>query len=609
MKTVSLRWRGGCFCCPAIISFGQCMSGMWAASRKPKQEADSLAHWGLNAAKFLYEAGPPQGPGAGGGGGGGAPGAAALGRMLLVEGGFMPLTAGLLAAAGAGEEVPQGMMLTPQVSFTQVWAVGIKQLPLTTTPQLVLVQLLGQVTEWTPGLRAAAHCPELLSSLVRTLAATSDDRYRSLVLSTLTDWLGVVDDEDDDDEDDVKQEEQDGERGQGQDKAQDAAPDTKAVAATKRASAAAGGAPAAARPPRSPHLFSPAEHDALVHSLLDAGLAPALAAVAARTANAVALRNVAACALALMTAGAGAGGHGGASGEHGAGPAAAAAAGKGRGAAAAAALTDPELPAGLVLRGAAQCRAQAELVKAGMVQSLLTALSRPPCPPAPGASPPAASPLVFWLSINMGVTGARLLEVQWWLLVVARVLLVPPEAGPAAAGGGAGTTADAASSSTSSSSSSSGTGKGGKSGSGKRKGSSGGAGANGSSGGSAAGADAVKRRAAAADAVLSAPVLQQQLKGLETQEAAGAAPAPAAAAPTERAVQLLSAAVTASSRGCALPWGQPLELLPARERGATPDWRAAQRDRIRKAAEEARAAAAQASASAAVDLLSKLAVE
>lgn len=53
-----------------------------------------------------------------------------------------------------------------------------------------------------------------------------------------------------------------------------------------------------------------------------------------------------------------------------------------------------------------------------MVQALLTALSRPPCPPAPAASTPApaASPLVFWLAINMGVTGARLLELQWWLL-------------------------------------------------------------------------------------------------------------------------------------------------------------------------------------------------
>eukprot|EP00198_Chlamydomonas_reinhardtii_P012706 XP_001702043.1 predicted protein [Chlamydomonas reinhardtii] len=129
LNTTPGSWRGGCFCCPAIISFGQ--------------------------------------------------------------GGYMPLTAALLAAAGAGEEVPQGMMLTPQVSFTQVWAVGAKQLPLTTTPQLVLVQLLGQITDWTPGLRAAAHCPELLTALVRTLAATSDDRYRSLVLSTLTDWLNV----------------------------------------------------------------------------------------------------------------------------------------------------------------------------------------------------------------------------------------------------------------------------------------------------------------------------------------------------------------------------------------------------------------------------------
>lgn len=97
------------------------MSGMWSASRKPKQEADSLAHWGLNTAKFLYEAGPPQGaPGAAGGAEAGA-GAAALGRMLLVEGGYMPLTAALLAAAGAGEEVPQGMMLTPQV---RRWAGG-----------------------------------------------------------------------------------------------------------------------------------------------------------------------------------------------------------------------------------------------------------------------------------------------------------------------------------------------------------------------------------------------------------------------------------------------------------------------------------------------------
>ncbi|PNW81385.1 hypothetical protein CHLRE_07g353700v5 [Chlamydomonas reinhardtii] len=583
MKALSVRWRGGCFCCPAIISFGQCMSGMWSASRKPKQEADSLAHWGLNTAKFLYEAGPPQGaPGAAGGAEAGA-GAAALGRMLLVEGGYMPLTAALLAAAGAGEEVPQGMMLTPQVSFTQVWAVGAKQLPLTTTPQLVLVQLLGQITDWTPGLRAAAHCPELLTALVRTLAATSDDRYRSLVLSTLTDWLNVVDQEEEDDDED--------EDGQGGDKAQ---PQAAAAAAGENGSSTSSSKAATGKcsSPPNPHQFGPSEHDALVHGLLDAGLAPVLAAVASKSANAVALRNVAACALALMTAGAGAGGHGG---EHGTRPA-------GKGAAAVtAALTNPELPAGLVLRGGAQCRAQAELIKAGMVQALLTALSRPPCPPAPAASTPApaASPLVFWLAINMGVTGARLLELQWWLLVVARVLLVPPEMGPAgAADAGASDAAPSASSG----------GKGGKSGGGKRKGGGGGAGANGSAGGAGAAGDAARRRVAAAEAVLVAPVLQQQLTRLQAQEGAGAAQAPASEVPAKRAMQLLSAALAASSRSCVLPWASPLELLPARERAATPDWRAAQRDRIRKAAEEARAAAAQASAAAAVDLLSKLAV-
>lgn len=167
------------------------------------------------------------------------------------------------------------------------------------------------------------------------------------MLSTLTDWLNVVDQEEEDDDED--------EDGQGGDKAQ---PQAAAAAAGENGSSTSSSKAATGKcsSPPNPHQFGPSEHDALVHGLLDAGLAPVLAAVASKSANAVALRNVAACALALMTAGAGAGGHGG---EHGTRPA-------GKGAAAVtAALTNPELPAGLVLRGGAQCRAQAELIKVG----------------------------------------------------------------------------------------------------------------------------------------------------------------------------------------------------------------------------------------------------
>ena len=116
--------------------------------------------------------------------------------------------------------------------------------------------------------------------------------------------------------------------------------------------------------------------------------------------------------------------------------------------------------------------------------------------------------------------------------VVARVLLVPPEMGPAgAADAGASDAAPSASSG----------GKGGKSGGGKRKGGGGGAGANGSAGGAGAAGDAARRRVAAAEAVLVAPVLQQQLTRLQAQEGAGAAQAPASEVPAKRAMQLVSA--------------------------------------------------------------------
>ncbi|GIM05414.1 hypothetical protein Vretimale_9919 [Volvox reticuliferus] len=80
----------------------------------------------------------------------------------------------------------------------------------------------------------------------------------------------------------------------------------------------------------------------------------------------------------------------------------------------------------------------------------------------------------------------------------------------------------------------------------------------------------------------------------------------AEASTTLSAVKLLSRAIAASTLcSCILPDGTPLEFLPPRERNATPDFRALQRDRIRKATEEARAAQALASANAAVDILSR----
>ncbi|GFR51474.1 hypothetical protein Agub_g13883, partial [Astrephomene gubernaculifera] len=53
---------------------------------------------------------------------------------------------------------------------------------------------------------------------------------------------------------------------------------------------------------------------------------------------------------------------------------------------------------------------------AGLLPALLSCLSRPP------------SQLRYWQAINLGVVGARLLEMQWWLLVVARTCLLPQKA-------------------------------------------------------------------------------------------------------------------------------------------------------------------------------------
>ncbi|GIM05413.1 hypothetical protein Vretimale_9919, partial [Volvox reticuliferus] len=54
------------------------------------------------------------------------------------------------------------------------------------------------------------------------------------------------------------------------------------------------------------------------------------------------------------------------------------------------------------------------LPQAGLVPALLSALSRRP------------SQLCYWVAINLGVAGARHLEMQWLMLVIARMSVLPP---------------------------------------------------------------------------------------------------------------------------------------------------------------------------------------
>ncbi|KXZ53696.1 hypothetical protein GPECTOR_6g613 [Gonium pectorale] len=532
------------------------------------------------------------------------------------------------------EEVPQSIALTPQVSFAQVFATP-KQLPLTTTPQLVLLNLLAHVTLSPAALRAVVSSQRLIPSLVRALASTPDDRFRSLALQTLADWLREGDD-DSAEEGDVAQERAGNTRAAGRRGVADGDGDVGEEEPSPSSSSAA---------------FTAADHAALVHRLLDAGLAGAITGCMRRSNSAPVLRDATACLLALLAPGGGGGGggggaRGGAPGGHGPGRA------HGGGPAG---LTGVELPAGAALEGALRGRVRAELVKAGLVPALLEALGRPP------------SYWRYWLCINMGVVGARLLELQWWLLVVGRICLLPEApAEDAAAGPAEGRAASHGGSSTSGGGG--GAPSGGKRGTGKHSkrdrdgerehappsrvtqwlagaeqvlaspvlqvyaASIAGSGAAGG-GSTAAGATAVVGMPAAAsgkgqDGTAGAAAAASGGEGSSASggeaegpataaEAGGRAqpngPSPAAAAAAgsseaaapRRALALLSAAVAAVSRREALlPSGSPLALLPAAERNVTPDWRAQQRDRIRKAAEEARAAAAQASATSAVDVLS-----
>ncbi|GFR51473.1 hypothetical protein Agub_g13882, partial [Astrephomene gubernaculifera] len=175
-KLAALGWRGGCFCCPANISFGQCIAGFWQAARSPAKSTDSLVHWGLNASKFLFEAGPNAAPG----------------FELLLRAGFLSLAPQLLTLTG---EVPQTIMLTPQLSFTQVFATGGKQIPLATSPQLVTLSLLAQLSAAPAALAALAASPDIIPSLLRALSASSDDRFRSLAFQTLAECLNFYPEE------------------------------------------------------------------------------------------------------------------------------------------------------------------------------------------------------------------------------------------------------------------------------------------------------------------------------------------------------------------------------------------------------------------------------
>ncbi|EFJ47125.1 hypothetical protein VOLCADRAFT_92254 [Volvox carteri f. nagariensis] len=640
LKLAALGWRGGCFCCPANISFAQCMSGLWQAARKPAQSAEALVHWGLNASKFLFEAGPKS----------------SFGRKLLLQAGFASLVPQLLPLT---DEVPQSIALTPQVFFVQIFSTGGRQLPLSTTPQLVVLGLLALTTLSTANLRTALLMPgpgpgpsapnssgsavaaslsnnqkssgrpaapwaaggsQLLAALLRALAASSDDRLRSLTFQTLTEWLNICEggprvEEGDDEEE---------EEGEGE--------ETEAAAAA-----------------------SPPLQEALIDALLDAGLASGVVHVLESSSNAAVLRDACAFLLALLSGGSGGGAASArsqAAGGHGSGTA-----GGHHGPMRAAGMTAMELPSGVRLEGRAKCRARTELLKAGLVPALLSALSRRP------------SQLRYWLAINMGVSGSRLLEMQWLMLVVARMSVLPPPSHPprqpqaspaldaalslsAAAdggGGGGGTTVTAAEPSAEA-----------NGGTGSARSNQQRRGARTSGSGLAAAVappsppeadcedeEGERLRLGASELLLQSPILSPWwLGGKGSGPPSPSQPATLTEAPTEAMAatscvevdagagvrtgtemegrrgpagaaagsmegldggeQGLSRVIAAATlRNCVLPDGAPLELLAPRERNATPDWRALQRDRIRKAAEATRAAQALASANAAVDVLSK----
>ncbi|GLC34236.1 hypothetical protein PLESTF_000126900 [Pleodorina starrii] len=599
MKMAALGWRGGCFCCPANISFAQCISGLWQAARKPADSADALVHWGLNASKFLFEAGPN----------------GFYGRNLLLRAGFSSLVPQLLSFS---EEVAQSVALTPQVFFVQVFATGGRQLPLSTTPQLAMLGLLALATLSPASLRdtLAGAGPELLAALLRALESSTDDRLRALTFQTLTEWMNIfggeplVDDEE-------------GEEREG------------------------GGAPG--------------ELDALIDGLFDAGLAPAVVHVLQSSSNAAALRDACAFLLALLAGGVGAGGRA-AGGGHGPGGGHGAQQGAPT---RVAGLTAMELAADAALEGRARCRARTELLKAGLVPALLSVLSRrpsqlrywvainlgvsgarhlemqwlalliarlsvlPPRPPlvvgeANGAAEPAAAKDAAGTAAASPSGGAAEAgkgrqpqrgsggrqqrgrgrgqhadseeEAERLRLEAAEQLLQSPlfspwlraSGSPAAAAPATMTeTAAAAEAATTS---------------------------------SAAAPEAGKEEAGASGVADGATVVGEEEaeageRAEETATATGAGgeaapPAPSAAAAAlsldVRAVKLLSRVIAGSTlRSCVLPEGAPLEALPPRERNATPDFRSLQRDRIRRAADEARAAQALASATSAVDVLSQ----
>ncbi|GIL53637.1 hypothetical protein Vafri_9239 [Volvox africanus] len=533
---------------------------------------------------------------------------------------------------------------TPQVIFVQIFAIGGRQLPLSTTPQLVVLGLLALATLSPASLQTALLAPagpQLITALVRALAASSDDRFRSLTFQTLTEWINItegdpiVDDDNDDDEGEEEEEEQKG-------------------GDMEVTNAGRGGRATTAM----------AARDALVDALVDAGLAPAIVHVLESSSNAAALRDACALLLAMLAGGVGGGvssssrkAVAGSSGRPG---------GGGHGPTRVQGLTAMEIPPDAHLEGQSRCRARVELLKAGLVPALLSALGRRP------------SQFCYWVAINLGVTGARLLEMQWLMLVIARMSVLPPplistpessakcadadaettqqaasDPSPAAASGAADSSEVAIIAAVAASS-----GKGGHPTQPGARAQRGRTQRTGVEDPVKAAAAAERLRLAAVDLLLqsnmlsslsvesarSIPAASSAGRGSTQQtpppaaaeaemeaatrtetgaggagvDAAAAAAAettatpPAVAASTTtlsadaQAVKLLSRAIAASTLcSCVLPDGIPLELLPPRERNATPDFRALQRDRIRKATEEARAAQALASANTAVDVLSK----
>eukprot|EP00877_Chromochloris_zofingiensis_P007083 jgi/Chrzof1/2628/Cz11g23030.t1 len=169
-KRVAVQWRGKCFCCSEQLSFAMCLNALLESAETKNRSG--LAHWTLNLLNFSKDNHE-------------------LASQLMLKGGCIKaLHPFLISSVKLGKDKANGLrIMTPP----HMHAKGVpKVLDFDSSVQLVVIELMWLMMQDEDGVSGVQECPAAVSSLVKSLKNSSDDRYRVLALQVMSSLLSAA---------------------------------------------------------------------------------------------------------------------------------------------------------------------------------------------------------------------------------------------------------------------------------------------------------------------------------------------------------------------------------------------------------------------------------